>query len=66
MLRDLLGPAAGGKIPELSQLEADAVCRILLDMPDAGNWRKLALQILPHYRATVQLLLAQDMRGRNQ
>jgi hypothetical protein len=34
-------------------------------MPDTGNWKKLALQILPHYRGTVQNLLAQDIRGNN-
>ena len=66
-LRDLLGPAAaGGQMPELSQSEADAVCRILLDMPDTGNWRKTALQILPHYRPVAQNLLLQDLRGSNQ
>jgi hypothetical protein len=66
VIRDLLGPSGGGQIPSLSQQEADAVCRILLDMPDTGNWKKLALQILPHYRLTVQNLLAQDIRGNNQ
>jgi hypothetical protein len=66
-LRDLLGPAAaGGPMPELSQTEADAVCRILLDMPDTGTWRKTALQILPHYRPAAQNLLLQDLRGGNQ
>jgi len=63
MIRDLLGPAGGGQVPNLSQPEADAVCRILLDMPDTGNWKNLALEILPHYRVTVQNLLAQDIRG---
>jgi len=66
-LRDLLGPAAaGGQMPDLTQTEADAVCRILLDMPDTGNWRKTALQILPHYRPAAQNLLLQDLRGSNQ
>ena len=46
--------------PELSPSEAEAVCRILLDMPDIGAWRKNALQILPHYRSTVDRLLKQD------
>jgi hypothetical protein len=37
-LHDLLGPAAGGgQMLDLSQPVADAVCRILLDMPDAGK-----------------------------
>jgi hypothetical protein len=61
-LRDLLGPA----VPDLPQPVADAVCRILLDMPDTGNWNKTALQILPKYRLTAQALLMQDLRGSNQ
>jgi hypothetical protein len=62
-----VGPAAaGGQMPELSQPEANAVCRILLDMPDTGNWRKTALQILPHYRPAAQDLLVQDLHGQNQ
>jgi hypothetical protein len=66
-LRDLLGPAAaGGQMPDLSQPEAEAVCRILLDMPDTGNWKKTALQILPHYRLTAQGLLVQDLHGKDQ
>lgn len=66
-LNDLLGPAAkGGKMPELSQPEADAVCRILLDMPDTGDWKKIALKILPHYRMTARNLLMQDLRANNQ
>lgn len=66
-LHDLLGPAsAGGPMPDLAQPEAEAVCRILLDMPDTGNWRKAALQILPHYRLAAQNLLVQDLRGSNQ
>ncbi len=61
-LRDLLEPA----VPDLPQTAADAVCRILLDMPDTGTWRKTALQILPKYRPTAQALLTQDLRGSNQ
>jgi hypothetical protein len=61
-LSDLLGPA----VPDLPQPVADAVCRILLDMPDTGNWKKTALQILPKYRRTAQALLMQDLRGSNQ
>ena len=49
--------------PELSPSEAEAVCRILVDMPETGNWRKMALQVLPHYRVAVQKLLVQDLRG---
>jgi hypothetical protein len=63
-LRDLLGSvAAGGPMPALSQPEADAVCRILLDMPDTGNWKTAAAQILPHYLRTAQNLLLQDLHG---
>jgi TonB family protein len=60
-LDDLLLPAStGGRMPELSHGEAEAVCRILLDMPDVGNWRKDALTILPHYRAAAESLLNGD------
>jgi hypothetical protein len=66
-LRDLLGPAvAGEQMPVLSRTEADAVCRILLDMPDTGNWKKIAMQILPRYRLPAQNLLVQDFHGDNQ
>lgn len=66
-LRDLAGPAAaGGPMPGLSKPEADAVCRILLDMPDTGNWKKTALQILPYYRQSAQDLLVADLRGTDQ
>jgi len=63
-IRDLTGPAAGGgQMPELSPSEAEAVCRILLDMPDTADWKKIALQVLPHYRSAAQNLLVQDLRG---
>ncbi len=63
-IRDLTGPVAdSGKMPELSPPEADAVCRILLDMPDTGDWKKIALQVLPHYRSAAQGLLLGDLRG---
>ena len=61
-LADLLAPGASGRAP-LSNSEAEAVCRILLDMPDTGNWKKSALQILPHYRQAAENLLAQDVHG---
>jgi hypothetical protein len=65
-IRDLAEPAAGGgQMPDLSPSEADAVCRILLDMPDTGEWKKIALQVLPHYRSGAQILLLQDLRGNN-
>jgi hypothetical protein len=68
-LDDLLGPtdtatgdaAAGQPALDLSQPEAYAVCRILLDMPDIRSWKKNALQILPHYPEVVETLLAADV-----
>jgi hypothetical protein len=66
-LQDLQAPAvAGGPMSQLTQPEADAVCRVLLDMPDTGNWRKIALQTFPHFRPTVQNLLVQDLHGSDQ
>jgi hypothetical protein len=52
-----------GQTPALPDSVAEAVCRILIDMPDLGTWRKDALQILPHYRQTAERLLNQDVRG---
>ncbi len=60
-LDDLLGSR-----PELPQAQAETVCRILLDMPDVGNWRKNALQILPHYRRVAENVLNQDLHGNDQ
>jgi hypothetical protein len=66
-LDDLLGPAAAGaKMPELSRPAAEAVCRILLDMPDVGTWKQSAQQILPHYRQVAESLLVQDLHGSDQ
>jgi hypothetical protein len=63
-LDDLLGPVASGQpTPALSQPEAETACRILLDMPDIGTWRKSALQILPHYRRVAESLLVQDLHA---
>lgn len=65
-IHDLAGPVAdGGQMPDLSPSEADAVCRILLDMPDTGDWKEIALRVLPHYSSTAQNLLLQDLRGNN-
>ena len=62
-LDDLLGPIGRGQqLPDLSEPEAEAVCRILLDMPDVGAWRQNARQILPHYRQAAETLLAQDLK----
>jgi hypothetical protein len=58
-LSDLLAPTP----PNLSPVEAETVCRILIDMPDLGTWHKSALQILPRYRATADRLLTQDKQG---
>jgi hypothetical protein len=61
-LDDLLGRPT----PDLSEAEAEAVCRILMDMPDIGTWRNSALQILPHYRQAAENIVAQDVRGSDQ
>ena len=53
-VRDLL------RNPDLSGNEAEAACRILIDLPE--RWRNSALQILPHYRNSAQPLLTQDLR----
>jgi len=47
------------QMPDLSVPEAQAVCRILLDLPD--QWRGNALRILPRYRSAAESLLAQDL-----
>ncbi len=52
--------------PQLSQAETETVCRILLDMPDVGAWKKNALEILPHYRRVAESLLAEDLHGSDQ
>jgi hypothetical protein len=66
-LTDLLRPVTPEQPgPLLSDSEAQAVCRILLDMPDIGTWRKNALQILPRFRPVVDTLLKQDMSGPDQ
>jgi hypothetical protein len=61
-LDNLLGTTSA-RTPDLSTPQAEAVCRILLDMPDVRTWRKSALQILPHYRRIAESLLAQDLNG---
>jgi hypothetical protein len=66
-LNDLLGnTTASQHTPDLSQPEAETVCRILLDMPDVGTWKKSALDILPHYRRVAESLLVQDLHGSDQ
>jgi hypothetical protein len=56
--RDLL------QTPDLSPPETEAVCRVLLDVPD--RWRADAMRILPHYHNAAQSLLAQDLQGGDQ
>jgi hypothetical protein len=65
-LDDLLPVSSSKQSPDLSQPEAEAVCRILMDMPDIGTWRKSALQILPRYRRACESLLVQDLHGSDQ
>jgi hypothetical protein len=60
-LDDLLGNAASALA--LSEPEAEAVCRILLDMPDTGTWKNTALRILPRYRVAAQALLDRDLHA---
>jgi hypothetical protein len=63
-LDDFFGSIATGQpTPDLSQPESEAICRILLDMPDIGAWRNNALLILPHYRRVAEGLLAQDLHS---
>jgi hypothetical protein len=50
----------------LTQPEAETVCRILLDMPDIGTWKQSAQQILPRYRAVADQLLKQDLNAADQ
>jgi len=61
-LADLLAPGASTH-PPLTNAQAEAVCRILIDMPDLGNWKKSAQQILPRYRAQAQNVLVRDLNG---
>jgi len=56
----------GQPSPSLSPPETETVCKILLDMPDIGTWRKSALEILPRYRQMAGNLLARDMNGPDQ
>jgi hypothetical protein len=59
----LVSIATAPQALELSKPEAEAVCRILLDMPDIRTWRQSALRILPHYRRDAQDLLNRDLQG---
>jgi hypothetical protein len=67
VLADLLPSAMPSQAGfPLTQPEAEGLCRILLDMPDIGNWRKSALAILPRYLAVTDQLLKQDLGGTDQ
>jgi hypothetical protein len=61
-ISDLLGPVT----PELSPPQVEAVCRILLDLPELGEWHQNGLRILPRYRATAERLLMRDREGGDQ
>jgi hypothetical protein len=65
VLDDLLG-RNGQSAPQLSQSEAEAVCRIFIDMPDTDAWERTAKQVLPLYRRVAEDLLDQDARGDDQ
>jgi TonB family protein len=61
---DLLGSTSTDRQAlDLSQPETEAVCRILLDMPDIRTLKQSALQILPHYRQAAGNLLDRDLQG---
>ena len=59
----LASTAAGQQALDLSQPEAEAVCRILLDLPDIRAFKRNALQILPRYRKVTESLLDRDLHG---
>jgi hypothetical protein len=63
---DLVGSGDGsGPALNLTEAEQYTVCRILLDMPDIGQWNKTALRILPHYREAAVALLTADLNQGN-
>lgn len=62
-VEDLLPPAAALPLP---QPAAQAVCRILIDMPDIGNWHRNAAQILPRYRTVADAVTKADAASADQ
>jgi TonB family protein len=63
-LDDLLASTAPGRPAlDLSPPEVEAVCRILLDMPDLRTWKRIALQILHHYPEAAKNLLDKDLQS---
>ena len=63
---DLLTAAAAGQAVPLSQSGAETVCRILIDMPDLGTWRRDTVRILPYYRPVAEALLTRNLNGSDQ
>ena len=62
MLDDLVRAAAAGQPLELSDGGAETLCRILLDMPDIGLWKKTCHASTAAFTADMaQLLLAVDV-----
>jgi TonB family protein len=64
--RPFLSDLLASNPPVLSGPEAEAACRILLDLRDFGTWKESALHILPRYRRVAENLLAQDIQGNDQ
>jgi TonB family protein len=63
-LEDLLGfTSTGQPALNLPQPVVEAVCRILVDMPDLRTWKRNALQILFHYRQDAKALLEKDLQS---
>ncbi|HEX4278265.1 MAG TPA: hypothetical protein VHZ74_23080 [Bryobacteraceae bacterium] len=63
-LDDLLG--RGGQAPQLSESEAETVCRILIDLPDTDAWKTNVRQILPLYPRAAERVLDQEARSSDQ
>jgi hypothetical protein len=60
---DLLG---SGAMPELSESEAETVCRILLEMPEIGTWREDARRVFRKYPHAAEVVLNQEAQGTDQ
>jgi hypothetical protein len=60
---DLLG---SGPMPELSEPEAEIVCRIFLEMPEIGTWKDDARRVFRYYRHAAEVVLTEDVSGPNQ
>jgi len=53
-------------MPELSELQAQTVCLIFLDMPEIGTWKHDARRIFFNYRQAAEIVLNQDAQGPDQ